>query len=223
MRRLAVTALLCTFGASVLVGTASSENRERHKRELSAFGEYAVRFQPGTSLQDMTKVVKKAGGTVIEDMHEIAAMEVASTDSTLLAKLPASPLVVAAFVDGVGPSASASSAARAVRPRKRRHADGFDPWHGQYQWDDKRMDVPAPSAQTSGSGREGRRPRQRHPVGSQGDREELRRARRTSSPATRWQESSARTRCGSSWASVTATTRTTTATAPGSRPGSPVR
>src|SRR4051794_30410419 len=133
MRRLAVMVMCFALGASVLVGTAASGGG-KHKRKLSAFGEYAVRFQPGTSLQDMTKVVKKAGGTVIEDMHQISALEVASADKNFLTKLQGNPLVLAAFVDGVGPSANSQLGGPGGQTTQQAVSDGFDPWHGQFQW-----------------------------------------------------------------------------------------
>src|SRR5260221_3106701 len=105
MRRFGVSVFAFLLGATVLATGASSVATKR-PRHLSAFGEYAVRFKPGTSPQAMAAVAASLKATVIEDMHQISALEVASTDPNLLAKLTANPLVAAAFVDGVGPSAN---------------------------------------------------------------------------------------------------------------------
>jgi hypothetical protein len=153
MRRFAVSTLLLLFGAALLASGASSSANGKHKRDLSAFGEYAVRFQPGTSLADMANAVKRAKGTVIEDMHQISAVAAASADPAFAANLTANPLVVAAFIDGVGPSANGQLGGTSAAPATQTSSGGpFDPWHALYQWDDARMDVPAPSSRTSGAG-----------------------------------------------------------------------
>jgi hypothetical protein len=152
MRRFSFSVLILVVGVA-LVATGGAAGGKKHKRQLSAFGEYAVRFHPGTSPSDMVKIVRKAKGVVIEDMHQISALEVASTDPNFVPALTANPAVVAAFVDGVGPSANSQLGGPSSAPTTQTSAGGgFDPWHGTYQWDDARMDVPAPSAQSSGAG-----------------------------------------------------------------------
>jgi hypothetical protein len=155
MRRFAVSILVLLVGTALLAGGAASGAKQspKHARDLSAFGEYAVRFQPGTSLATMTKTVKRAKGTVIEDMHQISAVAAASTDPSFFTALTADPLVVTAFVDGVGPSANSQLGGPSAAPVTQSTGGGsFDPWHALYQWDDARMDVPAPSSRTSGAG-----------------------------------------------------------------------
>ena len=152
MRRLIVL-VSALLGSGVVLATAVSSGATLDKRDTSAFGEYAVRFQPGTSLQAMTAAVGAAGGAVSEDMHQIAAVEVASNDGHFLKKILATQGVVDAFVDGHGPSANGQlggSTPAGAAPTTE-STSGADPWHDAFQWDDTRMNVPPPTP-TTGAG-----------------------------------------------------------------------
>jgi lantibiotic leader peptide-processing serine protease len=151
MRRFGISLFALLLGATVLATGASSVSTKR-PRHVSAFGEYAVRFKPGTSPQAMAAVVAAVNATVIEDMHQISALEVASTDPNLLAKLTTNPLVVAAFVDGVGPSANSQLGGASSAPTTQTSTStSGDPLHDAYQWDDAHMNVP-PASATRGAG-----------------------------------------------------------------------
>jgi hypothetical protein len=128
-----------------------------NSRHPSVFGEYAVRFQAGATLAQMSAAVTAAGGTVTNDMHQIAAVETVSADPLFPTRLSANPIVSSVFIDSTGASEHAAtvdadfgSASGGSAP-KVGGADGLDPWHSSYQWDDAAMNVPPPSA-TTGSG-----------------------------------------------------------------------
>ena len=92
MRRLAATAFLLLAGSTLLPRAGPLADRKKHKRDLSDFGTYAVRFQPGTTIEQMSKASRKAAaGTVIADLHQINAMAAASLDASFLDALDATP------------------------------------------------------------------------------------------------------------------------------------
>jgi hypothetical protein len=158
MRRVVATAVLALLGSTLLVASGTAQNLKR-KRDLSGFGTYAVRFQAGTSTAQMRAAIASAGGTVISDLHQINAMAAASTDASFPDTLDATPTVTSVFADSNGPAAASPQSAQlrgtapagAAPAKSGSGASGFDPWHDQFQWDDARMDVPAPSA-SSGAG-----------------------------------------------------------------------
>jgi subtilisin family serine protease len=160
MRRSIFWLALALIGATLVAASGAAGDKGKHHRDLSAFNSYSVRFVPGTSLQQMTRAIQKAGGTVVADMHDIGAMEASSLDPAFATKLNATPLVTTSFLDSRGPADSAPDASqlggKSVGGGKAKGGNGggtgFDPWHDQYQWDDQAMDVPSPSARTSGSG-----------------------------------------------------------------------
>src|SRR3954469_2961700 len=156
MRRLAATAFLLLVGSTLLAASGSAGGPKKHTRDLSDFGTYAVRFHAGTTTEQMRAAIKAAGGTVISDLHQINAMAAASLDAAFADRLDATPTVTSVFADSNGP-ASASPQSSEVRGKApagsapTTTSPSEDPWHDQFQWDDARMDVPAPTS-SSGSG-----------------------------------------------------------------------
>ena len=65
----------------------------------SPSAESIVRFAPGTSAADMTRIVSDAGGDVATVMPEISAVAVRSDSSTFESNVEASPKVEGLFVD----------------------------------------------------------------------------------------------------------------------------
>src|SRR3954470_14754242 len=156
MRRLAATAFLLLVGSTLLAASGSAGGPKKHTRDLSDFGTYAVRFHAGTTTEQMRAAIKAAGGTVISDLHQINAMAAASLDAAFADRLDATPTVTSVFADSNGPASASpqSSELRGKAPAGSAPpttSPSEDPWHDQYQWDDARMDVPAPTS-SSGSG-----------------------------------------------------------------------
>ncbi|MDX6505339.1 MAG: hypothetical protein QOE29_2464 [Gaiellaceae bacterium] len=152
MRRFLLSLFVLVVGAAVLLSSGAASSK-MHARKASSFGEYAVRFKPGTPLAAMTAAIKAARGVVIEDMHQISALGAASTDRDFVATLTANPLVAAVFVDGVGPTAvSQLGGSGGATTATAASGTATDPLHDALQWDDQRMNVPAPTPGANGSG-----------------------------------------------------------------------
>jgi hypothetical protein len=152
----------------ILSTTAFAGSRPFNQSSQSAHGspsaESIVRFAPGTSAAEMTKIVADAGGDVATVMPEISAVAVRSNDSSFKSEVAADPKVKALFVDRYVSWGPADERAPVAGPAPSRFipknkASSFpDPLHdaaapnaeGIVQWDDNRMNVPSAWRKTKG-------------------------------------------------------------------------
>lgn len=159
-------ALACVgvlFTTTAGAGSRSYDSSSRTAHD-SPSAESIVRFDPGTSVADMQKIVTDAGGDVATVMPEISAVAVRTNSADFSNEVEASPKVNAVFVDRYiswGSSdnrlAGDSKLPTAFVPKGKTNSFP-DPLHdaaapnaeGIVQWDDNRMDVPAAWKTTKG-------------------------------------------------------------------------
>jgi len=152
----------------ILSTTAFAGSRAFNPSSQSAHGspsaESIVRFAPGTSAAEMTKIVTDAGGDVATVMPEISAVAVRTDSASFDSNVEADPKVNSVFVDRYiswGPTderAPASGSVSSLFIPKNKASSFPDPLHnaaapnaeGIVQWDDNRMNVPSAWRKTKG-------------------------------------------------------------------------
>lgn len=158
---LACVGVLCTTTAGAGSRSYDSSSRTAHD---SPSAESIVRFDPGTSVADMQKIVTDAGGDVATVMPEISAASVRTNSADFSNEVEASPKVNAVFVDryiswGTSDNQLAGDSKLPTAFVPKGKTNSFpDPLHdaaapnaeGIVQWDDNRMDVPAAWKTTKG-------------------------------------------------------------------------
>ncbi len=146
MKRL--TFLLAAIAtASVLAGPASAGG--------NPFGVTMVRFSAQTTPTQMRSAVTAAGGVVVADLSAIHALAVVPRSPGFDARLASRRSVTALFQDSLFTSDrsadGSSGGVRANGPGDAKADDLVaDPWHGLFQWDDDRMNVPSAWQHTTG-------------------------------------------------------------------------
>jgi hypothetical protein len=159
-------------GASLLCTTSALAHNSATNPWLPTVGngsssaESIVRFQPGTSADEMQKAVTDAGGVVTAVIPEISAVAISADSSKVDSRLEANSDVTAVMPDRYLSWGSNDSY---LGGGKRSHLPPFrpvgrpgsfpDPLHdaaapnpeGIIQWDDNRADVPAAWRTTKGS------------------------------------------------------------------------
>jgi subtilisin family serine protease len=136
----------------------------------NALGVVVVRFKAGVGADQMRAAIALAGGEVVTDLSKLHRMTAVSPSKGFAAAVRANPLVAGAAFDKVyshgKPDAAAEDAGVSVNRDPQLGSPGPngppDPWHnlgsflgetnpeGILQWDDRRMNVPAAWATTTG-------------------------------------------------------------------------
>ncbi|MDX6415292.1 MAG: hypothetical protein QOG06_2281 [Gaiellaceae bacterium] len=139
--------LAAIAAASVLAGPASASG--------NPFGVTMVRFSAQTTPTQMRSAVTAAGGVVVADLSAIHALAVVPRSPGFDARLGSSRSVTALFQDSLFTSDRSADGSRggvrASGPGDAKADDLLaDPWHGLFQWDDDRMNVPSAWKHTTG-------------------------------------------------------------------------
>jgi subtilisin family serine protease len=142
------TLFLATFVAALaLAGPASAGN---------PFGVTLVRFDSSATPAQMRSSVQAAGGVVVADLSPIHALAVVPRAASFDARMASSRSVDSFFQDSFLAANHRDDHHGGGRgndgPGDWRGGNDFlaDPWHGLFQWDDDRMDVPAAWRKTTG-------------------------------------------------------------------------
>jgi lantibiotic leader peptide-processing serine protease len=140
--------LLAMLAAALaLTGSASASG--------NPFGVTVVRFTPQTTAAQMRSAVASAGGVIVADLSVIDALAVVPRSLSFDARLASSRAVTALFQDPLfeserSPDGAGGGPARSDVVTARADDLVADPWHGLFQWDDERMDLPAAWHRTTG-------------------------------------------------------------------------
>jgi subtilisin family serine protease len=116
------------------------------------WGTLVIRFAPGTSDAEMSSTVRRLGGLPVVFLPQIAAVAAIGNSPDFGARIGGASGVRKVFKDKQVRIRRTDSAPRGRGQRGDRGADGGDPWHQQYQWDDAAMDVSAAWSKATGRG-----------------------------------------------------------------------
>jgi lantibiotic leader peptide-processing serine protease len=146
--------LLTALVAASLVAVGPAQAEATSKR--NPFGVTVVRFASGTGAAEMEAAVSKAGGDVVTDLSEVAAVAAAPIAPDFTARIGANPRVTSVFPEPVFRMPVGRDVdGTAAPPWSPVFGDSAspDPWHdassflgvsnpqGMLQWDDARMNV----------------------------------------------------------------------------------
>jgi hypothetical protein len=149
---LIVVAGVAALAALIPSAQAVRGGHGRSPDQGNPWGTLVIRFAPGTTDAQMQQTVRKMGGTVLFSMPQINTITAIGRTSQFEPKIGGAARVRNVFKDKQVRIRRTDFSHRGHSRGIARGADGGDPWHAQYQWDDASMDVPAAWTKATGKG-----------------------------------------------------------------------